>query len=98
MTTQERTVPEETQFRSKEDVESLASDFGETFFRYLLTTHPDQRSGLGAFISTYSAQARDEGVSGSVLVLSAMLGTLTDSQSEQLSQELVDLLNRYVEL
>lgn len=98
MTTRETAVADVPHF---EELEQLASGFGETYFHSLLEADPETRRELGAFISTYLAEADNPGsdrVAGNVLVLSAMLGRLTESQTRQLVQELAELLNRYVEL
>lgn len=101
MTTQETSVADVPHFSRREELEQLASGFGETYFLSLLEADPETRRELGAFISTYFAEADDGGsnrVAGNVLVLSAMLGRLTESQTRQLVQELAELLNRYVEI
>ena len=101
MTTQETSVTDLPQFSRRDELEKLASDFGETYFLSFLAADQETRRELGAFISTYFAQADDEDnerVSGNVLVLSAMLGVLTEPQTKRLAHELADVLNRYVEL
>ena len=101
MTTQETSVTDLPQFSRRDELEQRASDFGETYFLSFLEADRETRRELGAFISTYFAAADnidDERVSGNVLVVSAMLDTLTDSQSRQLTQELAEVLNRYVQL
>lgn len=101
MTTQESSVTGVPQFSKRADLERLANDFGETYFLSFLAADRETRRELGAFISTYFAEADNvdnERVSGNVLVLSAMLGALTEPQTRQLVQELADVLNRYVEL
>ena len=101
MTTQESSVTGVPQFSERADLERLASDFGKTYFLSFLAADRETRRELGAFISTYFAEANNvdnEQVSGNVLVLSAMLGVLTEPQTKQLAQELADVLNRYVEL
>ena len=101
MTTQETSVTDVPQFSRREELEKLASDFGQVYFLSFLAADRETRRELGAFVSTYFAQANDadnERVSGNVVVLSAMLGELTEPKSRQLVQELADVLNRYVEL
>ena len=101
MTTQETPVTDLPQFSRREELEKLASDFGETYFLSFLAADRETRRELGAFISTYFAQADNtdnERVAGNVLVLSAMLGELTEAQIRQLVQELANVMNRYVEL
>ncbi len=101
MTTQETSVTDIPQFDRREELERLASNFGETYFLSFLAADRKTRREFGAFISTYFAQAdnaENERVSGNVLVLSSMLGELTEPQTRQLVQELADVLNRYVEL
>ena len=99
MTTQETSVADVPQFSRRVELEKLASEFGETYFLSFLAADQQTRRELGAFISTYVAEADNadsERVSGNVLVLSAMLGSLTERQTRELARDLADVLNRYV--